>query len=75
MVSLVGGGFSSAMTPDQLAQWLLQEYGKAYKREIDKLTGTCSSLIGISSMTTSVFFYSMETNFFIRCFDQWRTVS
>ena len=29
--------FSSTMRPDQLAQWLLQEYGDAYQEDIDKL--------------------------------------
>ena len=52
LCSLIGGGFSSAMTPDLLAQWLLQEYGEAYKREVDKLTGR--SLIGIPSIIASM---------------------
>ena len=40
VVSLVGDvGFSPNMTPEQLAQWLLQEYGESYKPDIDKLKG------------------------------------
>ena len=36
---LVGSRFSPDMTPDQLEQWLLQEYGEAYEHEIRKLKG------------------------------------
>ena len=69
LCSLIGGGFSSTMTPDQLAEWLLQEYGKAYKREIDKLTG--KSLIGV--YTINIYIYGHQI--FISCFNQWRAVS
>ena len=39
MFPFVGTTFSPDMTPDQLEQWLLQEYGEAYKHEISKLKG------------------------------------
>ena len=44
MVSLVEGGgasprFSPSMTPNQLEQWLLHEYGDAYKNDIGTLKG------------------------------------
>jgi hypothetical protein len=45
MISHVGAGgippgqFSPGMTPDQLEQWLLHEYGDAYKDDISKVKG------------------------------------
>ena len=44
MISIVGDGgipprFSPGMTPDQLEQWLLHEYGEAYKNDIGKVKG------------------------------------
>ena len=44
MISLVGDGgfspgFSPTMMPDQLEQWLLHEYGEAYKNDISKVKG------------------------------------
>ena len=42
MAPLVGGvgpRFSLDMKPDQLALWLLQEYGEAYEKDIGKLKG------------------------------------
>ena len=35
----ISPGFSLSMTPDQLAQWLLQEYGEAYENDIGKMKG------------------------------------
>ena len=32
--------FSCTMTPSQLGQWLLREYGTDYQEDIDKLTGS-----------------------------------
>ena len=51
MFPLIGARFSPDMSPDQLEQWLIQEYGEAYKHEISKLKGImiCSKRLSLKT--------------------------
>jgi hypothetical protein len=64
MISHVGGGgipprFSPGMTPDQLEQWLLHEYGDAYKNDISKVKG--KRLLLLYNLAPRLLFQALHT--------------